>query len=183
MTPDIRRASAIIFGGALVAASVIGVAIGMASLADENLQECGVMSCVDHSTNGATKDQPGLIGRSTPTATPVIVSATAAPMPTEIAEPDDFGDEYGEAITEPPATEPPAPTCAEGTIMAEDGSCVGADFYDVIEAPRPADGERATGAVIDYDTGTLFCGVGAAPAIDQDPFGNWWAYCEPALID
>lgn len=34
-----------------------------------------------------------------------------------------------------------------------------------------------------WETDTLDCGVNAKPAIDQDPHGNWWAYCEPALVD
>lgn len=50
-------------------------------------------------------------------------------------------------------------------------------------APRPKDEDRATGPVKDHDENVLFCGVGAKPAMDQDPYGNWWAYCEPALVD
>jgi hypothetical protein len=47
---------------------------------------------------------------------------------------------------------------------------------------RPKDGQRATGAWQDFDKGTLQCGVNARPAVDKDPYGNWWAYCEPALV-
>ncbi len=32
-----------------------------------------------------------------------------------------------------------------------------------------------------YDEGVLMCGVNAGPAVDIDPAGNQWAYCEPAL--
>lgn len=39
------------------------------------------------------------------------------------------------------------------------------------------------GARQDYDLGVLECGVNAAPAVDQDEYGNWWAYCEPALVN
>lgn len=39
------------------------------------------------------------------------------------------------------------------------------------------------GPKIDWDLGTLECGIHAKPAIDQDGYGNWWAYCEPALVD
>lgn len=50
-------------------------------------------------------------------------------------------------------------------------------------AGRPADFEQAQGPVSQYDEGVLFCGTDAMPAIDQDPYGNWWAYCEPAMVD
>lgn len=33
------------------------------------------------------------------------------------------------------------------------------------------------------DDGSLECGTGAAPAVDIDPYGNHWAYCEPALAE
>ena len=45
--------------------------------------------------------------------------------------------------------------------------------------PRPADGDRATGPVDAYDTGVLFCGALADVAVDVDPHGNAWAYCDP----
>lgn len=38
------------------------------------------------------------------------------------------------------------------------------------------------GARQGYDEGTLNCGVNAGVAVDQDEHGNWWAYCEPALV-
>ena len=83
---------------------------------------------------------------------------------------------YPEVEEEPqaPAEEPPA----EPSPITE---------AEAIEAPTPQP-EPAAPAIDpnarqDYDTGTLECGVNAKPAIDQDAHGNWWAYCEPALVD
>lgn len=71
------------------------------------------------------------------------------------------------------------------------GNQSGVDIVTQPEAPAPtaapietpAPQEATSGARQDYDLGILDCGVNAKPAIDQDEFGNWWAYCEPALID
>lgn len=38
-------------------------------------------------------------------------------------------------------------------------------------------------ALLEWEEGTLECGINAKPAVDQDGYGNWWAYCEPALVD
>jgi len=86
--------------------------------------------------------------------------------PTE-GMPDDFNPDTDST---PPIPTDPASCEANGKVTAEDGSCVGEGFWN--------DNARQ-----DYDTGILDCGVNAAPAVDQDPWGNWWAYCEPALIN
>lgn len=84
------------------------------------------------------------------------------------------GTAYYPEEPEVPAEEPPA----EPSPIPE---------AEVIEEPTPAPEPAAPvidpNARQDYDTGTLECGVNAKPAIDQDAHGNWWAYCEPALVD
>lgn len=40
-----------------------------------------------------------------------------------------------------------------------------------------------TGPSREFDPGPLMCGVTAAPALDTDPYGNNWAYCEPAMVE
>lgn len=49
-------------------------------------------------------------------------------------------------------------------------------------SPEPVT-ETPSQQKLDWDTDTLECGVNAKPAIDQDQYGNWWAYCEPALVE
>lgn len=51
------------------------------------------------------------------------------------------------------------------------------------ESCELGDGEVACGPQLEFDEGVLVCGTGAVPAIDQDRHGNWWAYCEPALVN
>lgn len=102
------------------------------------------------------------------------------------------GNGQGHDVLNPPAPAPiilpvadvsPAPAPAESTqvdqppVVTEQpteqpaGSCV------------PGDAEVACGPVTAYDEGMLICGTDAAPAIDQDTHGNWWAYCEPAMVN
>lgn len=149
MSPQSKHAAYLIGAGALVAGCVIAVSIGMASLAAERIG-------VDHTSNGTEKDHVSIIERMPPVIvdlpTPDIVSATALPMPEEIAEPDDFGDDY------PTEHVPPY-------------------VNDITEQGHP------TAPLERWDEDTLECGVNAMPAIDQDEHGNWWAYCEPALVD
>lgn len=80
------------------------------------------------------------------------------------------------AMCTPPAEEPAAPSAPPATSAPS--TTPGPEY-----APRPADDQPATGPVIEYDDGVLFCGVGAGVATDIDPFGNSWAYCEPGMVE
>ncbi|QIG59109.1 hypothetical protein SEA_RUBYRALPH_101 [Microbacterium phage RubyRalph] len=187
MRKEIKASAGLIAAGAVVAGSVIGASVWIAALAAGDLRECAYPdngSCiVDHNGEGPAKDSAPLDARMpavTVTSPPVV---TALPV-VSLASADSL---------------PPCPTeDSEGCYWdaSEQGNGDGADVVTPVPetapevpapvtewAPRPADTERATGPVQEYDEGVLFCGVGAKPALDVDPFGNWWAYCEPALID
>lgn len=92
-----------------------------------------------------------------PTVQPAEAPVSPEPTPTEVPMPEELP---------LPAEEPAAPP--------------------VVEEPTPVNPEEPqinSNARQDYDLGVLECGVNAKPAIDQDQYGNWWAYCEPALVD
>lgn len=148
MSPQNRHRIGLVVAGVVVVASCVGVTLALASTASDNLDDCGVISCVDHGIDGAPKDQPGLI--------PVTVSASATPEPV-----------IGTAQPAPDVTEQPADQPAHEAPYVN----------DITEEGHP------TGALEQWDEDTLECGVNAAPAIDQDEHGNWWAYCEPALVN
>ena len=137
-----------------LAFAVIGGAIGGIAL----------VGCIAATTTpDETPEKVVIVAPDVVTPTP-----TSTPAPIEIAEPETFGDDVPATPTAPVTEESkPAVTVPVGPTWA----------------PRPKDTDRATGPVKDYDEGVLFCGVGAAPAIDQDPYGNWWAYCEPAMVN
>ncbi|QUE25394.1 hypothetical protein SEA_FIZZLES_100 [Microbacterium phage Fizzles] len=125
----------------------------------------------------AAADAPPTL-TDTPTPTPVVTEPAPIPTvepviepvaPTPTPEPAPVTEPVAEPV--PPVTEP-APIVEPAPVPSAPapGPCV------------PGDGEIACGPVTTFDGGVLLCGVNAQPAIDQDIHGNWWAYCEPALI-
>lgn len=108
----------------------------------------------------------------------------AAIAPDEVASPVDvLAVEVVESVPVEVAT--PEPVVIDVTPSEEVAPVADVPVEEVapVAASRPADGEPAAGPVDAFDTGVLFCGTGAGVAIDVDPHGNTWAYCEPALAE
>jgi len=97
-------------------------------------------------------------------------TVTVAPVETIAPAPEVVEAPPVVAVPEPVETVAPVPTPAE-TISP------------VPETPECEDAAVACGPVATWDDGRLICGTNAAPAIDQDRYGNWWAYCEPAMVN
>lgn len=82
--------------------------------------------------------------------------------------------------------EPVVPPVEQPAVIATDPAPVPTFTPAPKPEPKPSVAPKPT--TVDpnqkttWDTGTLECGINAKPAIDQDQYGNWWAYCEPALI-
>jgi len=102
------------------------------------------------------EDQPIVDLPDLPAPEPAELTPTITPAePVETVEP---------APAEPAPVEPaPVPTAAP-------------------TAPPVSTDPSLDFAKQDWDLDTLECGVNAKPAVDQDGYGNWWAYCEPALV-
>ena len=151
-----RKTAFTLIGGALIGLTLAG---------------CVAATTPDDAAPMPAKDMtPIAVVTPAPEVTPTPNESTLSlpPCPTEDSDgcywdADTMGNGTGTDVVTPPA---PAPAPAPVTKRA----------------PRPADTERATGPVTEYDEGVLFCGVNAKPALDMDPYGNWWAYCEPALV-
>jgi hypothetical protein len=126
-----------------------------------------------------------ILAATTPPAPPTVVVQTSTPAPdallpciTEDAsgcywDASEQGDGTGQDFVSPVGE-------IEAEVVTEDAPPPTSDT--IVSTTDPGD-VPVDGARQEWETGTLECGVNAKPAIDQDKYGNWWSYCEPALID
>lgn len=118
-----------------------------------------------------TEPEPELSQSGTPEPEPEpVAAATPAPVPAPVDV-----DAGARPAPGQPTDEPTSDLSQSGTATE----------------PRPAPAPLVTdrlqgepaGPMLDYERDTLECGATARPAVDVDAHGNWWAYCEPGLID
>lgn len=112
-------------------------------------------------------------------AAPVVVELDA---PAEVA-PADPAEEVApaEPAEEVAPAEPDVAAPADAAEPVDTAPAAEVAPVEVAPVPEVACADDVCGPILEYDTGVLECGVNARPAVDQDRYGNWWAYCEPAL--
>lgn len=169
-----RNAFGLAFGATLAIALVCGVAAAQAP--EEPVPPATVTDAPS-----VPLELPGPSADAT--AAPVTLP-DLPPCPTEDSDgcywdASEQGDGNGNDVVSQPVTEPepepePEPDWGPDTVSPDD---------QVLTDTKPGKDWMEDNRVLTWDTGTLECGVNAKPAIDQDQYGNWWAYCEPALVD
>ena len=153
--------------GCAVAVPIILLVWGIVNLADQPLEECSPESssvCTgppsEHDTNGGVYD-----------SLPPCVTEDSDGCYWDASE---QGNGVGHDVVNAPVIMPiVAPPVTPEPITES----------TQVDQPPADDFAPAGGPREDYDLGVLDCGINAAPAIDQDEYGNWWAYCEPAMVN